>query len=159
MAMRDSSFAMLRTGRRGDLLRMTVPTGFSAAWTAVGKRQWLTLQPAPAGARVAYRDRLFLPPLPGLVSCSTTSSHASRHGPHSAAAPRLASARFFPHGMLWPTNKNARIRKSNPRTRTAPRLLFVQTLARFAVTAGMPYRNLVTRVWERKLRLASTTHC
>ena len=77
-------------GRRGDLLRMTVPTGSSAAWRAVGKRQWLTLQPAPAGARVAYRDRLFLSPLPGLVSCSASSSHGCR--PRMAEGPPILMA-------------------------------------------------------------------
>src|ERR1019366_5008172 len=70
--------------------------------TAMGKRQLLTLQPALAGDRIAYSGQLFLSPLPGLVSCSASSSHGCRHGPHSIAATRLASARFFPHGVLWP---------------------------------------------------------
>jgi hypothetical protein len=46
--------------------------------TAVGKPQSLTLQPASAGDRVAYSGRLFLSPLPGLFSCSASSSHSCR---------------------------------------------------------------------------------
>jgi hypothetical protein len=60
----------------------------------VGKRQLLTVQPASAGDRVAYSRRLFMSPLPGFVSCTASSSHGYGHGPHSAAATRLASARF-----------------------------------------------------------------
>ena len=73
---------MLRPARAGGLW----PTA-----TAVGKQLLLTLQPASAGDRGACSGRSFLSPLSGLVSCSASSSHGLRHGPHSIAATRLAA--------------------------------------------------------------------
>ena len=75
--------------------RLPRPARADRLWptaTAVGERQLLTAQPASAGDRVAYR--LFMSPLPGFVSCTASSSHGCRHGPHSPAATRLASAPF-----------------------------------------------------------------
>jgi hypothetical protein len=77
--------------------RLVRPVRADRLWptaSAVGKRQLLAVQPASAGDRVAYSRRLFMSPLPGLVSCSAFPSHGCRHGPHSSAATRLASARF-----------------------------------------------------------------
>jgi len=77
--------------------RLPRPVRADRLWptaAAVGKRQLLTVQPASAGDRVAYNRRLFMSPLPGLVSCTASSSHGCRHGPHSPAATRLASAPF-----------------------------------------------------------------
>jgi hypothetical protein len=100
---------VLKPLRLGDSTVRRVFGDYFTASAAVGKWQLLTLQPASAGDRVAYRGRLFLSPLPGLVSCSAAFPHGFRQGPHSAAATRLASARFFPLGVRCPADEKARI--------------------------------------------------
>ena len=80
--------------------------------------------PTCRGDRVAYRRRLFMSPLPGLVSCTASSSHGYRHGPHFPAATRLASGPFTSAWCALASRMRARGWRRHCFPMSPPRRLF-----------------------------------
>ncbi len=80
--------------------------------------------PTCRGDRVAYRRRLSMSPLPGLVSCTASSSHGYRHGPHFPAATRLASGPFTPAWCALASRMRARGWRRHCFPMSPPRRLF-----------------------------------